>query len=184
MVKRRSEAAAIRVQAPEPDYNLNELIMEMYGNTLCVSFTELVGSGLISQPTYKKYIREGKLTLLQRGGNGCEALIAYRSMPERLRAAYDDTYPDAYEEMKKREQEKYINTQIRFDAEAVTFYQDYRPQIDRARQLEYILNAQVMNEMVRTEKARSVEHAKGGFARRAETWSSVQICCERLREIT
>lgn len=63
MVKRRSEAAAIRVQAPEPDYNLNELIMEMYGNTLCVSFTELVGSGLISQPTYKKYIREGKLTL-------------------------------------------------------------------------------------------------------------------------
>ena len=58
--------------------------MEMYGNTLCVSFTELVGSGLISQPTYKKYIREGKLTLLQRGGNGREALIAYRSMTDGL----------------------------------------------------------------------------------------------------
>ena len=68
-----SKVAAVRVQVPEPDYNLNELIMEMYGNTLCVSFTELVGSGLISQPTYKKYIREGKLTLLQRGGNGREA---------------------------------------------------------------------------------------------------------------
>lgn len=179
-----SKVAAIRVQAPEPDYNLNELIMEMYGNTLCVSFTELVRGGIISKSTYDKYVREGKLTLLQRGGNGREALIAYRSMPERLRAAYDDTFKNAYEEMKQREQEKYINTQIRFDAEAVTFYQDYRPQIDRARQLEYILNAQVMNEMVRTEKARSVEHAKGGFARRAETWSSVQICCERLREIT
>ena len=41
-----------------------------------------------------------------------------------------------------------------------------------------------MNEMVRTEKARNVEHAKGGFARRAETWSSVLICCERLRGST
>lgn len=100
-----SKVAAVRVQVPEPDYNLNELIMEMYGNTLCVSFTELVGSGLISQPTYKKYIREGKLTLLQRGGNGREALIAYRSMPERIRAAYDDTFKNAYEEMKQREQE-------------------------------------------------------------------------------
>ena len=76
-----SKVAAIRVQVPEPDYNLNELIMEMYGNTLCVSFTELVRGGIISKPTYDKYVREGKLTLLQRGGNGREALIAYRSMP-------------------------------------------------------------------------------------------------------
>lgn len=158
--------------------------MEMYGNTLCVSFTELVRGGIISKPTYDKYVRSGKITLLQRGGNGREALIAYRSMPERLRAAYDDTFKNAYEEMKQREQEKYINTQIRFDAEAVRFFKEFEPRIEPSRQLEYILNAQVMNEMVRTEKARKVEHAKGGFTRRAETWSSVQICCERLREIT
>ena len=158
--------------------------MEMYGNTICVSFTELVGGGIISQPTYKKYIREGRLTVVQRGGNGREALIAYRSMPERIRAAYDETYKNAHEEMKQREQEKYISSQIRFDAEAVRFYKEFEPRIEPARQLEYILNAQVMNEMVRTEKARNVEHAKGGYSRRAETWSSVLICCERLREIT
>lgn len=133
--------AAVRVQVPGPDYNLNELIMEMYGNTLCVSFTELVRGGIISKPTYDKYVREGKLTLLQRGGNGREALIAYRSMPERLRAAYDDTFKNAYEEMKQREQEKYINTQIRFDAEAVRFFKEFEPRIEPARQLEYILNA-------------------------------------------
>lgn len=55
--------------------------MEMYGNTICVSFTELVGGGIISKPTYDKYTREGRLTVVQRGGNGREALIAYRSMP-------------------------------------------------------------------------------------------------------
>lgn len=158
--------------------------MEMYGNTLCVSFTELVRGGIISQPTYKKYIREGLLNVVQRGGNGREALIAYRSMPDKLRAAYDDTFKNAYEEMKQREQEKYINTQIRFDAEAVRFFKEFEPRIEPSRQLEYILNAQVLNEMVRTEMSRKVEHAKGGFSRRAETWSSVLICCERLREIT
>ena len=174
-----------RVRLPEPyNENLKQTIMEMYGNTICVSFTELVGGGIISQPTYKKYIREGRLTVVQRGGNGREALIAYRSMPERIRAAYDETYKNAHEEMKQREQEKYISSQIRFDAEAVRFYKEFEPRIEPARQLEYILNAQVMNEMVRTEKARNVEHAKGGYSRRAETWSSVQICCERLREIT
>lgn len=158
--------------------------MEMYGNTICVSYSELVRGGIISKPTYDKYVREGKLILLQRGGNGREALIAYRSMPDRIRAAYDEQFKNAHEEMKQREQEKYISTRIRFDAEAVRFFQDYQPPIDKDRQLDYILNAQVMNEMVRTEKARNVEHAKGGFARRAETWSSVLICCERLREIT
>lgn len=79
--------------------------MEMYGNAICVSYSELVGSGLISQPTYKKYVREGKLILLQRGGNGREALIAYRSMPDRIRAAYDEQFKNAHEEMKQREQE-------------------------------------------------------------------------------
>ena len=75
--------------------------MEMYGNTICVSFTELVGGGIISKPTYDKYTREGRLTVVQRGGNGREALIAYRSMPERIRAAYDETYKNAHEEMKQ-----------------------------------------------------------------------------------
>ena len=46
--------------------------MEMYGNTICVSFTELVGGGIISKPTYDKYTREGRLTVVQRGGNGRE----------------------------------------------------------------------------------------------------------------
>ena len=159
-------------------------IMEMYGNTLCVSFAELVGGGLISRPTYKKYIREGRLTVMQRGGNGREALVAYKSMPDSLRAAYDERYKEARKEMERKEHERYVSTQIRFDAEAVRFFKEYKPAISTGRQLEYILNAQVMNEMARVEKQRDAEHRKGGFARRAETWNSVLLTCERLREAT
>ena len=96
-------------------------------------------------------------------------------MPERLRAAYDDTFKNAYEEMKQREQEKYINTQIRFDADAVRFFKEFEPSIELSRQMEYILNAQVMNEMVRTEKGHAVwNHAKGGFGPpMRKHWNSV-----------
>ena len=69
--------------------------MEMLGNTLCVSFAELVGGGIISEPTYKKYVRDGKLTVVQKGGNGRKALVAYSSMFEKVRAAYDDKFQEA-----------------------------------------------------------------------------------------
>lgn len=177
--------AGCRVRFPEAhESKRNNDIMEMYGNTLCVSFAELVGGGLISQPTYKKYIREGRLIVMQRGGNGREALVAYKSMPDGLRAAYDERYKEARKEMERREHERYVSTQIRFDAEAVRFFKEYKPEISTGRQLEYILNAQVMNEMVRVEKQRDAEHRKGGFARRAETWNSVLLTCEKLREAT
>lgn len=32
--------------------------------------------------------------------------------------------------MKQREQEKYISSQIRFDAEAVRFYKEFEPRIE------------------------------------------------------
>lgn len=158
----------------------------MYGNILCVSHAELVDGGIISEPTYKKYVREKKLTRVQRGGRGREALIAYSSMFQEIRTAYDEKNKGAKEAMKKQEEEKYISTQIKFDREAVDFYKTYVApnggKISTERQLEYILNAQVMNEMVRTEKKRNADHAKSGHTRRPETWNSVLICCETLRE--
>ena len=44
--------------------------MEMYGRTLCVTFDELVGSGIMSKPNFDKYVRERKFLVLQKGGNG------------------------------------------------------------------------------------------------------------------
>ena len=165
--------------------------MEMYGNTLCISFSELVGNGVISTPTYKKFLREGRLTIVRRGGgNGREALIDYRRMPERLRAVYDEHFPHAYEDMIRREEEEKKKeiaegniSDLRYDQDAVTFFAEFRPEIKPDRQAEYVRNAQVLNEMVRIENARNVEHAKSGYSRRAETWSSVTLCCERLREL-
>lgn len=53
--------------------------MEMYGKTLCVTFDELVKSGIISKSNYDKHVREGKFRVMQKGGNGRKALVAYDS---------------------------------------------------------------------------------------------------------
>ena len=55
--------------------------MEMYGKIRCVTYSELVGSGILSKPSYDKKVREGVLQIVQRGGNGRVALIGYDSLP-------------------------------------------------------------------------------------------------------
>ena len=51
--------------------------MEMFGKTLCVTFEELVGGGIMSLANYKKHVREKKFHFVQHGGNGRKALIMY-----------------------------------------------------------------------------------------------------------
>lgn len=65
------------------------LIMEMYGKNICVSCRELVESGIISKPTYDKYVNQGKLTVARRGARNREALVYYDTMYPPVRVAYD-----------------------------------------------------------------------------------------------
>ena len=49
--------------------------MEMFGNIRCVTFAELVTQGgILSEPNYKKKVREGKIRPLTIGGNGRKVL--------------------------------------------------------------------------------------------------------------
>lgn len=75
--------------------------MEMFGKTLCVTYDELVGSGIMSKSNYKNmFVR--KVCSLAKGGNGRKVRIVYESMPETIRANYDAKYPDAKKQLKNR----------------------------------------------------------------------------------
>lgn len=154
--------------------------MEMYGKIRCVTFPELVSQGgILSVPSYKKKVREGKLRVVRPGkGAGSYALIDYNSLPDLIRDAYDRLYPDAHKEMN----EQMMSNTIRSDSKAVEFYKRYEPQISLSRQAEYVLNAEVMNELIRVEKETEAMHRKCGYVRKAETWKSVRGTCEKLRE--
>lgn len=154
--------------------------MEMYGKIMCVTFPELVSQGrILSKPNYDKKVREGKLRVVRPGkGAGSHALIDYTSLPDLIRQAYDRLYPNAQEEMK----EQLMSNTIRSDSQAVEFYKTYQPQISLPRQAEYVLNAEVMNELIRVEKETEALHGKCGYVRKPEVWKVVLGTCEKLRE--
>lgn len=152
--------------------------MELYGKIQCVTYDELVGSGLLSKPSYDKKVRDGIINVVRRGCRGRVALIDYISLPSGLKAAYQEAHPNAEKELIK----KSMSCTIQSDDAAVKFYRDYQPAISLERQQEYVLTAQVLNEMVRVEKAMKAEHKIRGSYLPKETWSAVKGTCENLRE--
>ena len=147
--------------------------MEMYGKIRCVTFPELVSQGrILSKPNYDKKVREGKIRVVRPGkGAGSYALIDYTSLPALIREAYDRLYPNALEEMK----EQLMSNIIRSDSRAVQFYRTYQPAISLERQAEYVLNAEVMNELVRVEKETGALHSKCGYSRKSIVWETVKV---------
>lgn len=152
--------------------------MEMYGKIRCVTHAELVGSGIISKSNLRKKVEKGLIVQVQIGGNGRKALYDYLTLPDLIREAYDRLYPNALEEMK----EQLMSNVICSDSKAVEFYKTYQPAISLERQAEYVLNAEVMNELLRVEKETVALHNKCGYSRKPEAWKAVLGTCEKLRE--
>ena len=70
------------------------LIMEMFGKTLCITFDELVRSGIMSKSNFDKHVRERKFQVLQKGGNGRKVLVAYETLSDALRSVVEKKLPD------------------------------------------------------------------------------------------
>ena len=158
--------------------------MEMYGNIRCVTHSELVDGGIISQSNYINYVKRKQFIFHQRGGNGRIALIDYNSLPQRVREKYDATYPDAIDQLKKR----LMSNRLQHDSKAVEFYRNrYKlangSGLTDKKQAEYVLNAEVMNEMIRVESEAKSLHAKCGYHRPTEAWGIALGTCEQLREL-
>ncbi|KAA6339744.1 hypothetical protein EZS27_012342 [termite gut metagenome] len=156
--------------------------MQIYGKIQCVTYKELVGGGILSESNYYKYVRNNKISLLQRGGNGRKVLIDYRSLPESVRRAYDDKYSATHSQIK----EQLMATVVRSDDSARIFYRDHRlsngKPLSKEQQAEYLLNAQVMNEMVKTEQSARALHNQCGYPSLPEIWGIVLGTCEKLRQ--
>ena len=159
--------------------------MEMYGKKICVSCKELVEGGIISKPTYDKYVNVGKLTVARRGARNREALVYYDSMYPPVRIAYDTKNPDAKErlqEQHKKQQITPMNIRLKSDDKAVKFYKAYTPKISMDRQKEYVLNAKVMNAMMVQENGLRSKHSEHGYTHKKLVRKTVVALCEELRE--
>ena len=155
--------------------------MEMFGKTLCVTFEELVGGGIMSLANYKKHVREKKFHFSQHGGNGRKALIIYERLPDKLRKQVDERYPKA-KELLKKQQPFPMDSRLKSDSKAVDFYKTYAPKISLERQAEYVLNAKVLNAMMALEMSIRDAQGKCGQQHNKMIRDRVIALCEDLRE--
>lgn len=154
--------------------------MEMFGKTLCVTFEELVGGGIMSLANYKKHVREKKFHFVQHGGNGRKAFIMYECLPDKLRKQLDEREPKARERFIKQ-QSFPMNIRLKSDDKAVEFYKTYIPKISIERQKEYVLNAKVMNAMMVQETGLRNKHSEHGYTHKRLVRNTVISLCEELR---
>lgn len=164
--------------------------MEMFGNIRCVTFAELVTQGgILSEPNYKKKVREGKIQVVRPGkGKGSCALIDYVSLYRPIKEAYDAKYPEAEKELKEQIKKETMSDVLRSDSKAVEYYRDKFRLTDGSgltdvKQAEYVLNAQVMNEMIRVEGYTRSKHAKNQQSHPKIVWEAAYGTCEKLREL-
>lgn len=66
----------------------------VHKNITCVSYSELVGAGLISEPNYKLMVHRGRIKKVVAGGNGREALVDFNSLPCDLKNEVIKAYGD------------------------------------------------------------------------------------------
>lgn len=159
--------------------------MEMYGKIKCVTYDELVPQ-VISVSYYRKLTNEAKLQFAQRGGNGRRALIIYDKLSSRIREKYDAAYPNAEQEMKEQLKDILASDMIRPDSAAARYFREYElpngSRITDVLQDKYVLNAQVMNELICVEGTTRSLHSKLGFTHADVVWNVVLETCEKLHK--
>ena len=94
--------------------------MEYYGNTLCISHTELT-AGIMTNDSLLKLAQRGKVERVRRGCNGTPALFAVDSLPLKYKTEVYRRYPDLQE---KAESKPFVES-VQPDGEAMQFYADY-----------------------------------------------------------
>ena len=68
--------------------------MEYYGDRLCISMRDLVAGGIMSEPNYKQLAARGRFDVVRKGrGQGCYALVAVDSLPQRYQDKVKEVYP-------------------------------------------------------------------------------------------
>ncbi len=153
--------------------------MEYYGNRLCISMRDLVDGGIMSEPNYKQLASRGRFEVVRKGrGQGCYALFAVDSLPQRYKDKVEEVYPGGAQ----ARLEGWIKSNYEVDPEAtVFFFSKEKCGIDLPRETarEYITNASVMNTCIRLySRAATAQKLFGG----KYDWGKMTAAIETLRK--
>lgn len=157
--------------------------MNLETNIITVTVQQLTdassGEAVMSYECYKKLSQRSKITVV-RPGKGLDhcALVDYDSLPTRFKERFIALYGDPH--MKKSQ-----NNDIRMDAEARTFFEDFQladgTHIKGDKIAEFTLNASVLNVLIDMEKTQGVQRRLHGNSTPIN-WSAIYGACEELRD--
>lgn len=154
--------------------------MEYYGNKLCISYHELVESGIMTNSNYCYKAWKGQIDVVRRGGGAsdCCALIAIDSLPSKYKEAVEKKYPGGDEVRIKA----WVLSNYEMDQAAIAFFHDRSKtgiDLDEKKKREYIINASVLNCCIKLyERARDSQRLFGG----KYNWDMMAKTIEILRE--
>ena len=161
--------------------------MEYYNKTLCVTFDELTGGGIISPATLRQNMRRGNIQCARSGkGEGRYALYVYASLPKKYKMAFEEYYGDP--EAMLREQAMRDN--VPEDVEARCFYESFEYDLNGIQTRlseklihEYTTNASVLSYLLqRLNELSSTRHALG-CSRKSDLWNIIFSQNEQLRSV-
>lgn len=153
--------------------------MEYYEGRLCVSYQELVGSGIMSAANYKQTAARGKMHVMRRGGGaaGNYALIAVDSLPLAYKEKVHALYPDGDLTHLKG----WVCSNYEIDQAAVAFFHDREKagvDLRPGKIREYVTNASVLNCCIKLyNRAATAQKIFGG----KYNWEEMAQAIEALR---
>lgn len=158
--------------------------MEYHNKILCVSFSELTDSIIKADTLLKNVLRKNIECVRRGGGEGCEALYAWSSIPEKYKRLFIEKYGDPSKVVK----EQMIVETVRMDSAAREFYEEYTYEVDGERRHltaklieEYTANASVLRRLIsRMNECRGLRAALG--ITMGGVWDVVAQSSEKLRE--
>ena len=153
--------------------------MEYYGKKLCISYHELVGSGIMTEPNYEYKSWKGQIDVVRQGkGLGNYALIAVDSLPTKYKEAVEEKYGNGAEVILTG----WFMSNYELDQAAVAFYNDRSKtglDLGDDKKHEYIINASVLNTCIRLyENTKAIKRTMG----ERYDWDKMATAVKILRE--
>lgn len=154
--------------------------MEYYGNSWCISRSELIDGGIVGESNYDNWVRRGKVNVARAGkGLGNYALIVVDSLPQSAKDRIKEVYPDG----PQAQLEGWIKSNYVVDQNATKYFfskEECGICLPREKAQEYVTNASVLNTCIKLfEKAHT--YRKKIMGDRYD-WSMMAAAIEILRK--
>lgn len=153
---------------------------KVINNIICVSYSELVGSGILTKANYDWMCHKKKLRKVATGGNGREALVDYNSLPGDIKQSICEMFGDPRESYAREVFEGNVVTNYKARR---FFSEEYKLTDERFLPLDvqerYSRNAEVLDALIKmSDDSRAFCKALNGG--HGSLWANLSKTCNEL----